>query len=371
MFGLMETNVLKSKSRLYFIDMARTIAILLMLEGHFVHDSLALEWASDSYPAYVVWKTIRGFTSPIFLTVTGLVFTYLLMGNEQVKFWQNIRVRRGLKRVVELLFWGYLLQYYAFHVLQCIAIGILTIISLYGIYRLVKVIPLWIYYFLAGTGLFLTYLFFGEMGENYWPKNAPTFIQNIFHGPKSLFPITPHMAYTMYGAMLGVLLFTFKTHVKSWPVILGTFALGLLVFLGIKPLLIWGSSWDLFHGMPLYKMDWLYEKFGMVLMVLSILLALETFVLKIKKDNLFLRIGQNTLSIYIIHMMVLYGSIIKIGVNDFLHQRLGPYELIPITLGFLTSFIIFVYYIDAIRKKLSFILLPMKKYTNLLFGIRT
>lgn len=81
------------KTRLYFIDMARTIAILLMLEGHFVHDSLALEWVDDSFPAYRTWKFIRGFTSPTFLTVTGLIFTYLLLGNEQLPFWQNMRVR--------------------------------------------------------------------------------------------------------------------------------------------------------------------------------------------------------------------------------------------------------------------------------------
>ncbi|MFM8962283.1 MAG: heparan-alpha-glucosaminide N-acetyltransferase domain-containing protein, partial [Sphingomonadales bacterium] len=73
------TSLNKPKTRLYFIDMARTIAILLMLEGHFVHDSLAPIYASDSYPAYVTWKFIRGFTSPTFLTVTGLIFTYLLL----------------------------------------------------------------------------------------------------------------------------------------------------------------------------------------------------------------------------------------------------------------------------------------------------
>jgi hypothetical protein len=34
-------------------------------------------------------------------------------------------------------------------------------------------------------------------------ENAPTFVQNMFHGPFWI-PITPRMGYTMYGAMLGV-----------------------------------------------------------------------------------------------------------------------------------------------------------------------
>ena len=94
-----------TKQRLYFIDIARSIAILLMLEGHFVHDSLALDLRDESNSIYYYWKFIRGFTSPVFLTVTGIVFTYLLLGNDQTAFWKNMRVRKGLKRVVELLFW--------------------------------------------------------------------------------------------------------------------------------------------------------------------------------------------------------------------------------------------------------------------------
>ena len=353
------------KTRLYFIDMARTIAILLMLEGHFVHDSLAAIWENDAYPAYVIWKTIRGFTSPIFLTVTGLVFTYLLMGNDQIEFWHNKRVRRGFKRVIELLFWGYLLQYYAFHVLQCIALGILCIIVVYGVYRIIKIIPLWIYYFLLGTFMFSTYIFFGDLGDTYWPKGAPMLIQNVFHGPHSLFPITPHMAYTLYGAMLGVLIYRYKQYIKTKGVILGAFLLGLSLFVFVKPLFIWLSTSSFY----LYKLDWLFEKFGVVLMVLSILLALETFILNIKKDSLFLKIGQNTLSIYIIHMILLYGSIIHIGINDFLHKKLDPIELIGYTSVFISIFIVFVYFIDRIRSGLSFILLPIKMYTNRLFGI--
>ena len=357
------------KTRLYFIDMARTIAILLMLEGHFIHDSLALKWADEAYPAYVTWKFIRGFTSPTFLTVTGLVFTYLMLGNDRVSFFKNIRIKKGLKRVVELLFWGYLLQYYAFHVLQCIAIGILFIILIYGLWRYVRFIPLFVLYALAGLGLFLSYLFFGQLGDTYWPANAPSFIQNIFHGPHSLFPITPHMGYTMFGASLGVLIYKYKDQVKSWPVILGALVLGFSIYFGIKSLLVALESIPGFEGLHIYRMDWLLEKLGIVIVVLATLLGLETYVLKIKKENLFLKIGQNTLSIYIIHMMILYGSVIKYGINDYLHHKLGPWEVIPYTLGFWLIFIVFVYFIDDIRAKLHFILWPMKKHSSKLFGI--
>ena len=149
----------QQKNRLYFIDIARSIAILLMLEGHFVHDTLALDLRDESNMVYHYWKFVRGFTSPVFLTVTGIVFTYLLLGNDQTAFWKNLRVRKGLKRVVELLFWGYAIQLsfytigkdiyyesewhldwlYAFHVLQSIGIGIFFLLVLFGLKKIIKV----------------------------------------------------------------------------------------------------------------------------------------------------------------------------------------------------------------------------------------
>ena len=364
------TETTSPNKRLYFIDIARSIAILLMLEGHFVHDSLALDLRDESNTIYHYWKFVRGFTSPVFLTVTGIVFTYLLLGNDHTGFWNNIRVRKGLKRVVELLFWGYLLQYYAFHVLQCIGVGILTIISLYGISRFLKMIPLWVYYALAGILLFMSYLYVGLLPEgHYWPRNAPAFIQNIFHGKHSLFPLTPHMGYTMFGAMIGVILFNAKDKVKTAPFMLGGFFIGFMLYAFSKKFLLSVGELSFLQNTSVYRMDWLFEKLGMVFMVLTLLLALETYVLKIKKSNLFLKIGQSTLSIYIIHMILLYGSLTGRGLTHYFHERLNAYQIVPYTLLFVLSFVVFAYYLDRIRRGLQFILLPIKKITNRLFFI--
>lgn len=365
-----QINTMQDKPRLYFIDMARTCAILLMLEGHFVYDTLDPIWANPTYPAYNIWAFIRGFTSPTFLTVTGMIFTYLLLGNEHTKFGENLRIRKGFKRVAELLFWGYVLQADTFHVLQCIAFGILTIILIYGLYRVVRVIPLWIYYFIAGILLFYSFTVLEKLDTNYWPINAPSFIQNMFYSPTSIFPITPNMGYTMFGAMLGTFLFRYKTQIKNNGVILGSALIGLLVFFGIKSFFKWFHSIELFQQTNIHRMYWLFENLGMVVIVLATLLAFETYVISIKKNNLFLKIGQNTLSIFVIHIILLYGKIFGIGINSFLHKNLGPWEIIPYTLGFWLIFIIFIYYIDFIRQKLKFILWPMKKYSNWLFGIK-
>jgi len=358
------------KTRLYFIDIARSIAILLMLEGHFVDNGLMDVYRDTNNDIYNAWLFVRGFTSPIFLTITGIVFTYLLIGNNHLEYFKNNRIKKGYKRVVELLFWGYVVQVYAFHVLQCIGIGILSILILYGIYKAVKIIPLWVYFFFAGTIIFSSYIVISSWPkEYYWPESAPIFIQNMFHGKYSIFPILPRMGYTMYGAMIGVILYTYKSKVKEWSFILSVFLIGAFLYFFLKDLLLILDGIFAHPIYHLYKVDWLYECLGMVLIILSILIAIEKFIGEIK-PNLFLKIGQNTLTIYILHMVLLYGSITGFGINRVIHKNLTPWQILPATICFILFFVILIYYLDEIKLKLDFILKPIKKLVNKLFYIK-
>ena len=358
------------KTRLYFIDIARSIAILLMLEGHFVDNGLMDVYRDTNNDIYNAWLFVRGFTSPIFLTITGIVFTYLLIGNNHLEYFKNNRIKKGYKRVVELLFWGYVVQVYAFHVLQCIGIGILSILILYGIYKAVKIIPLWVYFFFAGTIIFSSYIVISSWPkEYYWPESAPIFIQNMFHGKYSIFPILPRMGYTMYGAMIGVILYTYKSKVKEWSFILSVFLIGAFLYFFLKDILLILDGIFAHPIYHLYKVDWLYECLGMVLIILSILIAIEKFIGEIK-PNLFLKIGQNTLTIYILHMVVLYGSITGFGINRVIHKNLTPWQILPATICFILFFVILIYYLDEIKLKLDFILKPIKKLVNKLFYIK-
>jgi len=358
------------KTRLYFIDIARSIAILLMLEGHFVDNALMDVYRDTNNDIYNAWLFVRGFTSPIFLTITGIVFTYLLIGNNHLEYFKNNRIKKGYKRVVELLFWGYVVQVYAFHVLQCIGIGILSILILYGIYKAVKIIPLWVYFFFAGTIIFSSYIVISSWPkEYYWPESAPIFIQNMFHGKYSIFPILPRMGYTMYGAMIGVILYTYKSKVKEWSFILSVFLIGAFLYFFLKDILLILDGIFAHPIYHLYKVDWLYECLGMVLIILSILITLEKFIGEIK-PNLFLKIGQNTLTIYILHMVLLYGSITGFGINRVIHKNLTPWQILPATICFILIFVILIYYLDEIKLKLDFILKPIKKLVNKLFYIK-
>lgn len=358
------------KERLYFIDIARSIAILFMLEGHFIDDTLMTICRDTNNIYYSTWLYLRGFTSPTFLTITGVVFTYLLLTNKEESFTKNIRVKKGFKRGLELIFWGYLLEYYSFHVLQCIGFGILTILVMFGLYKLIKIIPLWIYYFIAGVLIFSSYAFFANrQGTNhYWPENMPRFIQNMFFGKFSVFPILPKMGYTMFGAMFGVLLHTFQKSVKTWPFILLTFLVGFFLYAYIKDSLVALDNYFKTSNYHFYSFDWLYQFLGFVFMFLATLITIEKYITI--KPSLFLKIGQNTLTIYILHSIILYGTLIGFGIHTFLDRKINAFYIIPSTILFLLSFVILVKYIDFLKFKLRFILVPIKNKTNSLFGIK-
>ena len=95
----------------------------------------------------------------------------------------------------------------------------------------------------------------------------------------------------------------------------------------------------------------------MVLMELSILMFIDNlWGHKINGNNLFLKIGQNTLTIYILHMVLLYGSISGVGLKEEFHKTLGPWAVVFGAAGFILVFVILIKYLEPIKAGASKIL---------------
>lgn len=376
---------LAKRPRLKFIDMARSIAILLMLEGHFIDYTLGAQYRSTvghfqnpDFLVYDIWHLIRGYTSPMFLTMTGMVFVYLLyMGNDK-PFWNNDRIKKGFRRVLELLFWGYLLTPNGFHILQCIGFGIFGILAFYGLYKLLRIVPLWLIYLTVSLVLFSIFtplnLHRVDGVKIPYPEGWPRFIQNMIYAPsnRSLFPLTPHLGYTFFGAMIGVILHAKWIKKFKWNIPMFLFGLGvILVFFSTDILYYLLHKLDYFFGIDitwLAQANWLFENQGWVLIVLSILASFEKVV--DIKENLFIRIGQNTLSIFVVHMMLLYGCVIRFGLGDIWNSTtnpLNPYEAAIGAALFITTFVLMIAYIVPLSfwfNKILDIILPVRKRFN-------
>lgn len=393
-----------AKPRLKFIDMARSIAILMMLEGHFTGAALNDSYRNTDYFLYQVWHVIHGLTSPLFFTVTGLIFVYLLIGGKSdVRFWDNIRVRKGGRRVLQLLFWGYFIQlnlwvigksiyygsefhmdwFYAFHVLQSIGIGILMVISIYGVYRLFKIGKLYWYYLIGGTLMLIFYSWMKDYirhdellitngfstHPNFWPNGAPKIIQNMFYGQFSEFSFVRMGFYTLFGGMLGAIIRTYEHRVREWWFGITVIVVGLLVSIFARYFLIGVDELTESIGLTARGVMELnatsLSRFGQVVVLIGILMLIDrSFNIK---APLFLKVGQTTFPIYVVHVIILYGGLFGLGLKGLAFDRdLSPYAAAAISLTAIAFFVLMVKYIDPLTKIYDSVMyaLRLKKRPN-------
>ncbi len=343
--------------RLKFIDMARSVAILLMLEGHFVGVVLAERWRDESLWGYQVWNFFRGIAAPMFFTVAGLVFVYLLTGNRAVPFPENPRVRKGLKRALILLFWGYALQIqianvpgyfrgevppwvFAFHVLQCIGVGLVALIAVFGVQRWVPRVPLGLCYVAACLAILAVYGWLRMLPEGeHFPPGAHQAVQNLFKGPQSVFPLAPWLAFPMLGGAIGAGVRRWREQVTApwFP----------FAFFGVAVALVL-ASWLAHAGgrwfPSLEPMAWGYAWFlgrtGQIVFVLGVLLVIEH---RLRPgDSWFMRVGKHTFPIYVIHVILLYGGLFGIGLKNLWTNGFSPWQAAVGALAFMALFVLLV-----------------------------
>ncbi|NNL08547.1 MAG: DUF1624 domain-containing protein [Croceitalea sp.] len=332
-------------TRLFFIDSMRAWAILMMLQGHFVDGLLDPVFRDTGNGIFSTWSYFRGITAPVFFTVSGFIFTFLLIRVPQ-KGLENPRVRKGIRRGLQLLFIGYLLRmnlfglfkgeiydsFYLVDVLHCIGMSILSIV---GIYLLTAkknsyVLPLTL------TGLTLLLFLFEPVYKQWGFEFLPMAMANYFTKANgSVFTIIPWVGYTAIGGVLSILFYKYRESKLLYPK-----AIGLALMAG--SVLIFFSS-DVFVWMyeqtsiALFQMislnNYLFIRLGDVLVVFAIFMLLRKFM----ANKTVLKIGANTLSIYVIHFIVLYGSFTGLGLYRFFHHQLSPVLIIPTALIFVIA----------------------------------
>lgn len=325
---------MKSK-RLYFIDAVRAFAILMMLQGHFIDTLLLNEYKDKTYVAFEVWSYFRGITAPTFFTISGLIFTYLLL-KAKAKQEDSKRMIKGIYRGGMLIGIGYLLRVSIFEwlsgyfstyilivdVLQIIGLSLIGIVLLYFI-CFKNTLVLSILCFSLGCLIFVTDPLYREIVL----EDTPLFISNYFSKANgSVFTFLPWFGYICFGAYIACVFNKYLEKPRFKPVILTLFFL-------IGYFLIEWSSYVLVHisdytGIELFKrsayFNYLFTRLGNVLIYFGIFYALENLL----KTPLILKIGQKTLSIYVIHFIIIYGSFTGYGLNSIIGRTLTPWEAI-------------------------------------------
>lgn len=307
--------------RLYFIDALRAFAILMMLQGHFISGLLDPVLKDPTNSIYSFWLYCRGFTAPVFFTITGWVFTFLLL-RSKIQGWKNPRIKKGLKRTLELLAWGYVLRLnlpmlFKGHinnsflypdVLQIIGISLSFIILIYGIFGFLN---RWTGLVFLGIGLliFLSQPLYVEMT---FPELPHYFAAYLTKANKGVFYLFPWLGYVCMGTFIAYLFIPNTEQLWAWG--LGFLALGYWLIFKSSAFLI---DLEFFTGIELFRKvaynNFLFIRLGDVFLLFGGFILMNDYL----KKGLWTKIGSKTLEIYIVHYFILYGSLFGIGLYKY------------------------------------------------------
>lgn len=365
----------QTTSRLIFIDIIRAFAICMMLEGHFIDGLLAPEYRDENNLFYATWHYIRGMTAPVFFTVSGFIFTYLLIKeqNPAKMGWNHVRVQKGVRRGINLIIIAYLLRANIFNlftpgytdmnvrrvdVLHCIGLSLLFLIAFYLLtYRRKNRLRMSI--MLLGT-TFVAF-FFEPIYSHLTYEYLPMALANYFTKENgSVFTIFPWFGYASLGGFMGFLFYKNRENphlyrnMIIWYILLGVILITFPYWMGkIADTLQIHSLQLIAHG------DYLIKRIGNVLLFFALFMILRHVI----TSPTLQKIGQNTLSIYVIHYIILYGSFTGMGLYRYFHDQLTPWQAIigAILFVIVTILITFLYMrkealidekIDSIKAKI-------------------
>ncbi len=315
-----------TKERIIFLDIMRAVAVLMMVEGHTVDTLLGDQFRSSDYLFYDIWHAVRGYTAPMFMFISGAVFSYLLNKNKS-RFFENKRLVKGIKRFFLLVGLGYLLRYpshriiyfshvsergwqifYAVDALHLIGFGILFIVLLRLLADLFKIESRWFYAVSALTILAVTPFIVTAGWLSYLPAPVAAYFTS---SGGSYFPLFPWSAYCLAGAFLGNIIANYKDIQKTQRFIRYITIFGFLMLL--SSVVFFNSGFEI---KPLYHIPLFLQRLGVVLLFSGVVSYMANRLRQTPK--IIIAAGRNTLLIYVVHVIVLYGSAWSPGLYKYL-----------------------------------------------------
>lgn len=334
------------KNRIIFIDLMRAFAVLMMVQGHTVDVLLSNDYRQLDSPAFALWYFMRGMTAPIFMFTAGTVFTYLFRLVDK-PFEKNPRTQKGFKRFLLLVLIGYLLRYptaaiidfsnvsdfgwrifFAVDVLHLIGFGVLLLLICAFIAEKLK-FPDYMVFSSIGILFFVLHPLFNNIK---WDEFLHPAVAGYFYtGTGSLFPLFPWAGYVICGGVLG-------SYLAKKPAIFRTVKFSLI--LGIAGLALIFISMFLnsfqydYVGTSAFK--W-FSSFGVITLRIGFVLVLNSVVSYISINvnsipRIVILIGRNTLLIYVVHLVILYGSAWNPGLNYVFAKSFNVFETIATAL---------------------------------------
>jgi uncharacterized membrane protein len=329
----------RNKHRIIFIDLIRAFAVFQMVHGHTVDALLSDSYRNPENIVYAVWHFMRGMTAPIFMFTAGTVFTYLFRLVKK-PFSKNVRVVKGIKRGLLLIFIGYLLRYptwtivdfsdvsehlwnvfFAVDVLQLIGFSLLILIFLFYIAEKIKLDDYILISLSALVIFLLSPLFFNIDWDSFLPRILAGY---FYEGGGSQFPIFPWAGYVVAGGVLGSYLAKNPMAFKSVRfsinlVIIGAAFIVVSFAMDFVPKLLEEAE-----EINSASTSLIFFRLGFVLILNSVVSFISIKANSIPK--FIILIGRNTLLIYVVHLVLIYGSAWNPGLYTYFARGFAGWE---------------------------------------------
>ena len=354
----------EKKHRIIFIDLMRAFAVLQMVQGHTVDALLADSYRVADNPIYSLWVFMRGMTAPIFMFTAGTVFTYLFrLVNKP--FFQNPRTIKGIKRGLLLVFLGYLLRYptwtvfdfsnvtdyswntfLAVDVLQLIGLSLFALLFLLYLGEKFKINDYIVFSSVSILVIAVSPFFFRINWNNFLPQ----FLAGYFYiGTGSLFPFFPWSAYVIAGGILG-------SYLAKHPMVFRTSKFSLTLAICGLILIVASEIGNILSGTFGYQFAVNSANINLALFRIGFVLLMDSIVsyISLKANTipkLLIIVGRNTLIIYVVHLVILYGSAWNIGLFQTSGKSFSGWQAFGIAVAMITLMALMVMGLNFIKMK--------------------
>lgn len=355
---------MENKNRLVLIDVLRAVGVMLMIEGHTLDAMLSPMYKDGSTIMFQLWTFLRGLTAPFFFFSAGLAFVFATVKiNGSAQSVSKKTKYRRLKRIITLLLLGYALHFPlellfdpstvpAEHLKIFFYVDALHVISL----SLLAILIIALFAKRSET-LFRSYvittllsLAIAPITETIRWENFlhPLFYSYLTFRSGSFFTFFPFSAYLFAGASFGAASLSMsvqtRARVLSKNFMLVSFV-SLLLFLLFFPVQLFFVSpyVDYWRALPAIN----FLRFGIVAFVAACIGYLS---LKVRRfPKILPAIGKSSLIIYVVHLMIVYGSPINFGLAQLIPDGTNPAVAILLAVGVMSLMVGMVYGIEAYK----------------------
>lgn len=326
-------DTVRSAGRVIFIDLARALAVVLMISGHTSSALLSRSYHASEW--FNVWQFQRGLTSALFLLLSGFAFSVATARHWSSHVTPSPAVLKRTRRFGLLILLGYGLHFPVGHFSGLVAatdaqwraflaVDVLQLIGVTFVFIQVLVMTTRSRQAFTITAFSIAVIVIVAAPAVWrvdWSRTLPlTLSSYLSSSTGSQFPLFPWAAFVLLGAGIGQLYARWgAAHLRAFA------SWGLLVPGGVLVAVAANMSVGPSGAAAVEQWNWLPGQIllrtGTCLVILGVVAHASNRIGQLPR--VFGAVAQESLLIYFVHLCVVYGSVWNNGLYQFYGEALS------------------------------------------------